>query len=227
MAKRFYETVDIVARKTGFNVTLDNRVLKTPGKQALVCSTQMQAEQVAAEWEAQVEEIKPETMPCTRLMNVACEMTPSRRPELIAEFCKYCETDLLCFRTSHPADLGERQETLWQPVLDWVAIQYEIALATTTGLAAIPQASKSLSAAAVFARALDDVSLTLLLHYTASFGSGVLALAVIEKHLNVDKAFSLSRLDEIFQNERWGTDDEAVARNAALGVELNALAKLI
>lgn len=227
MAKRFYKTVDIAAHDTGFHVTLDGRVLKTPGKKQLVCPSRVQAEQVAAEWEAQVEEIKPETMPCTRLMNVACEVTPTRRPELVAEFRKYCETDLLCYRAAHPADLGERQNKLWQPVLDWADKAHQIALAVTTGLEALPQPEQSLNAAANYAEALDDFGLTMLLHYTASFGSGVLALAVLEKHLDVATAFDLSGLDEQFQNERWGADDDAVARNTALLSELTALSKLI
>jgi chaperone required for assembly of F1-ATPase len=227
MAKRFYKTVDISTHKTGFHVTLDGRVLKTPGKNQLVCPSRSQAEQVAAEWQAQVDEIKPETMPCTRLMNVACEMTPTRRPELVAEYRKYCGTDLLCYRAAHPVDLGERQGEQWQPVLDWADKTHQIALAVTTGLEALPQLPISLNAAEGYADACDDFGLTLLMHYTASFGSAVLSLAVLEKHLNVEEAFNLSTLDEQFQNERWGTDDDAVARNAALLSELTALSKLI
>lgn len=227
MAKRFYDGVDIASCDEGYHITLDGRVLKTPGKKSLLCPTHAQAHNVAAEWKAQVDEIKPESMPCTRLMNVACEMTPDGRPELIAEYRKYCATDLLCYRAAQPADLGERQQTLWQPVLDWAATHHDIELATTTGLEAIPQSENSLSAAATHANGLNDTELTLLLHFTASFGSAVLALAVLDRYVDVDEAFALSRLDEIFQNERWGTDDEAVARNVALGVELNALAQLI
>lgn len=227
MANRFYKTVSTASADGGFHVTLDGRVLKTPGKMQLVCLTETQAKHVADEWDAQEKEIKPETMPCTRLMNVACEMTPDRRPELIAEFRKYCETDLLSYRAAHPEDLNARQQSEWQPLLEWVAQKHSIALATTTGLAAVKQSEASLNAASTFADALDDAKLTLLLHLTASFGSGVLALATVEKHLTAERAFALANLDESFQNERWGEDDEAIARNAALLVELNALAHLI
>lgn len=227
MAKRFYKSVDVERTELGFNVTLDDRVLKTPGKKPLICNTNKRAERVAAEWDAQIDEIKPETMPCTRLMNVACEMTPTNRPELITEFKKYCETDLLCYRTAEPKDLAERQNTDWQPVLDWASKNHSILLAVTSGLNAIPQPEKSLKAAARIAEDMNDVELTLLLHFTASFGSGVLGLAVLTDHLKAEDAFALSKLDETFQNERWGKDDEAIARNEALLVELKALAKLI
>ena len=227
MAKRFYNKVDIQKADSGFQITLDGRVLKTPGKKPLLCKTNKQAEHVASEWDAQIDEIKPETMPCTRLMNVACEMTPTNRPELIAEFRKYCETDLLSYRTAEPKDLAERQEANWQPVLDWAYNQHGIALAVTDGLTALQQPENSLKSAAGFATNLNDAELTLLLHFTASFGSGILGLSVMTKHLTVERAFSLSKLDETFQNERWGEDEEAVANKTALFEELKALSNLI
>lgn len=227
MAKRFYKNVAVVSQGRHHVVTLDNRVLKTPGKQDLAIDSQARAKLVAAEWQAQKEDIQPETMPCTRLMNVACELTPSRRPELVSEFRSYCETDLLCFRASEPHDLAERQAQIWQPVLDWAAREHGIALLVISGVTALPQPGISLSAATSYAQNLNHTDLTLLLHLTASFGSGILALAVMEKYLDMKTAYTTSRLDEIFQNERWGEDEEAVARNANILDELLKLAKLI
>ncbi len=227
MAKRFYKDVGVKAKGAGYVVTLDGRILKTPGKQDLAIDSQARAHLVAAEWQAQGTDISPETMPCTRLMNVACELTPPRRPELLKEFRAYCETDLLCFRAEAPQDLTERQAQIWQPVLDWAAGKHGIALFVMTGVTALPQPEISLSAAAKYAGDLRNTDLTLLLHLTASFGSGVLALAALEKYLGVDAAFDISRLDEIFQNERWGEDDEAAQRNVNILDELMKLAKLI
>jgi chaperone required for assembly of F1-ATPase len=227
VAKRFYKKVAVSETANGFHVTLDGRVLKTPGKKPLLCIGEIQAQCVAEEWQAQIDEIRPETMPCTRLMNVACELTPDKRPELISEFTKYCETDLLCYRASHPEDLVSLQNEKWQPVLDWAAKHHRIELATTDGLEAIVQPGQSLQNTTEIAKKLTDANLTLLLHFTACYGSAILALAVMEKHLDVSPAFELSRLDEAFQNEQWGEDDEAIAKNTALLVELTALSKLI
>ena len=227
MAKRFYKDVAVAAQDGGYVVTLDGRVLKTPGKQELSIDSKVRAKLVAAEWQAQGDDIKPETMPCTRLMNVACELTPSRRPDLIKEFSSYCETDLLCFRAEAPQDLTKRQAQIWQPVLDWAASEHGISLLVMTGVTALPQPEISLRAAALYAQELSHADLTLLLHMTASFGSGVLALATLEKHVDMKTAYNTSRLDEIFQNERWGEDEEAVARNENILEELLKLAKLI
>lgn len=229
MAKRFYKDVAVADADAadGFVVTLDGRVLKTPGKMALSFVFQNHAELVASEWQAQGEEILPHTMPCTRMMNVACEQTPSRRGELTKEFRAYTSTDLLCYRSHNPKDLAERQEQSWQPVLDYVAEKHGIALASTTSIKAVVQPEKSLNSAAEYADAQSDTAMTLLLHFTASFGSAMLALAVMERRLQVDTAFALSRLDEIFQNELWGADEEAVENNRSLLTELSQMAQLI
>ena len=227
MAKRFYKQVTLQASEDAYAILLDGRVLKTPGKQALVIPRQFQAKLVAAEWQAQGEDIVPATMPCTRLLNVACELTPPRRPELIKEFSSYCSTDLLCFRSSTPQDLAKRQDDIWQPILDWVATNHGIALLVTTSLKTPAHPKNALQATSAYAQKCDDVDLTLLLHFTASFGSGVLALALLEGYMDVNSAFTASRLDEIYQNERWGADEEAEARAQNIGAELTALASLI
>jgi chaperone required for assembly of F1-ATPase len=58
-------------------------------------------------------------------------------------------------------------------------------------------------------------------------GSLVLSLAVVEGKLAADEAFELSRLEERFQNERWGLDHEAKKRNDGLRQEVLAAARLL
>ena len=227
MSKRFYKQAKAGELDGVYSVFLDGRGIKTPGKKPLLIDNLRRAKIAAAEWEAQGEEILPQTMPCTRLLNVACELTPARRPEMIKEFAQYCETDLLCYRSAVPADLADRQNARWQPVLDWAADTHKIALATTTGLAAQPQAESSLKAARGYAALQTDIDLTLLLHFTATLGSAILALAVMEGHISIAQAYGLSRLDEAFQNERWGEDEDAAARSADIANELGALGQLI
>ncbi len=227
MSRRFYNNVQVKSCNGGYQVLLDQRVLKTPNGKPLICPDRAQAACVADEWRAQGENIDPQSMPCTRLMNVAIAQTPDRRPDLIKEFVKYAGTDLLCYRVAHPEELARRQEESWQKWLDWAEDQHGIALVTTKGIHAIAQPERSLEQAKAVAKAFDNVRLTLLLHFTASFGSAILALAVIEQALDVQTGFALSRLDEIYQNEHWGVDMEAIDKAGAQLAELQKLAKLI
>ncbi len=224
-AKRFYETVSVSAKYGGYIVKLDKRELKTPGREALVLSRD-HANLLAGEWQAQVDTIKPETMPVTRLLNVAAERTPVNRSALISEAIKYAGTDLLSYR-SEDRPLFDRQTAQWDPVLKWAKDTRGINITSTVGIVAIEQDDSAAIKLGAYAGLLNDIDLTLLVHFTAVFGSAILALAVMERHLSAEDALDLSRLDEIFQIERWGQDEEAQERTDAIYAETEALARLL
>ena len=48
-----------------------------------------------------------------------------------------------------------------------------------------------------------------------------------EGRLSAAEAFALSQLDERYQAEHWGEDDEAAARARAMGAELAAVERFI
>ena len=71
--KRFWTQVEIAQQELGYTVLLDGRLVKTPAKTLLALPTKALAEAVAAEWRAQVETVRPETMPYTRRANAALD----------------------------------------------------------------------------------------------------------------------------------------------------------
>lgn len=225
-AKRFYKEVTIAPAEGGWHVQLDGRTLKTPGKVILLVPTQKAAHLIAAEWDAQVEDIRPETMPVTRLLNVAVEQTPDNRAALIAEARKYAGTDVLCYREGEVRLHHEEQLAKWDPILAWAAEQ-GVSLKTTDGLIAIEQDEASLEAVADFAKSLPDMQLTLFVHLVAVFGSAILAMAVLKSHLSGEAAYALSRLDEIWQIKYWGEDEEAKERTDSIRAETMALCELL
>ena len=226
MAKRFYKDVSVSAKDDGFVVQLDGRTLKTPGKKILVLPSERIAKVVAAEWEVQGDEIVPTTMPCTRLCNVAVERDGESRDELINEARAYAGTDLLCYRRNDPEAFAKRQTEQWNPVLEW-ATKQGIDLKTTDSLIAISQDEAALDAVATYANSLNDLRLTLLVHFISVFGSAILGIAVMKRHLTGAQAFKLSRLAEDWQIEQWGEDEEAKAVADALAAEVDALCELI
>ena len=177
MAKRFYEQVSVAEATEGYEVHLDGRVLKTPGKRVLILPERRHADCVAKEWDAQEDDIRPEIMPCTRLVNVAIEQTPDHQERLIHEARNYAATDLLCYRASEPTGLVERQAQMWDPLLKWAADQ-GIALQTTQSALAIEQEGAALACVAERVSGMDDLHLTLCVHLIAVYGSAILGLAV-------------------------------------------------
>ena len=72
-AKRFWTLAETFGIDGAFGVRLDRRELRTPAKTLLRVPTRAMAEAIAAEWNAQEGEIRPETMPVTRAANAALD----------------------------------------------------------------------------------------------------------------------------------------------------------
>ncbi len=208
-AKRFWKDVSVTGAEGGFAVMLDTRRVQTPGKQPLILPTRAMAEAVAAEWAAQEGEIKPLTMPVTRAANSAIERVRPQRTEVAAMLAAYGETDLTCHRAASPAELVARQAAGWDPVLGWAARSLGAPLVPTTGVLPALQPQQSLDALLAHVAALDEFRLTALHDLVTLSGSILLGLAVAHRHLAPDMAWSLSRIDEDWQIEQWGADEEA------------------
>ncbi|MEL6587641.1 MAG: ATP12 family protein, partial [Pseudomonadota bacterium] len=82
--KRFWKTTEATEVAGGWSVVLDGRSIKTPAKTALVMPTLALAEAVAAEWDAQEDEINPSSMPLTRSANSAIDKVVPQRADVIA-----------------------------------------------------------------------------------------------------------------------------------------------
>lgn len=209
-ARRFWTRTEAVPEATGgWQVLLDGRVLRTPGKLPLILPTGSLAEAVAAEWQAQADLIHPETMPLTRAANSAIERVAPQRAEVAAMLSAHAETDLLCYRAGHPQDLVQTQARDWQPLLDWAEARYGARLVATTGLMPVPQAPQALAALAGAVAGFGPFGLTALHDLVTLPGSLVLGLAVTEGRLSVEEAHRLARLDEDHQAALWGRDEEA------------------
>jgi chaperone required for assembly of F1-ATPase len=225
--KRFYEKVSSGAAGEGFGIELDGKAVKTPAGQPLVLPTAALAEAVAGEWEAQGETIVPSSMPLTQLASTAIDRMKLTRGQVRDFIVDFGASDLLCYRGDEPSDLAELQAVRWQPWLDWSARKLGAPLAVASGVVPVEQAPASLAALRRRVESYDDWVLTALQSLAPCLGSLVLALAVVEGELPADDAFELSRLEEGFQNERWGQDSEARRRTEGLRQEVLAAARLI
>jgi chaperone required for assembly of F1-ATPase len=228
-AKRFYKTATHGLAKDGqgFHILLDGRTLRTPAKALLVLPNETLATAIAAEWDAQIEHIAPAKMPLTRLANVAIDRMPVSRAETIAQLVAYAETDLLLSRAGEPDTLAAAEAAAWDPILDWAAESLCARLVPEVGIIAGRQDRAALERLAEQARALDDLRLTAVAHLGACLGSTLLALAVLKGRLDHAAAFAFSRVDETYQEARWGVDHEAAQRTQRLAEDVAAAARFL
>jgi chaperone required for assembly of F1-ATPase len=225
--KRVYKIVAVREAAGGWGVALDGRPLRTPAKQELAVPSEALAAAIAAEWDAQDPDIRPHTMPLTRLAATAIDRTAAKRAEIVAEVANYAAADLVCYRAEHPPALAARQEAVWQKLIDWAAGRYDAGLAVTAGIVPQPQSPASLNAFAAVVGSQDDFRLTALQAATASCSSLVIALALLEGRLDAEAAFAASQLEETFQIEAWGEDAEAARRRQAIAADIEATARFL
>ena len=209
--KRFWDTAAVVADAAGFAVHLDGRPVRTPAKSALVLPTRALAQAIAAEWDAQVEKVDPATMPCTRSANAAIDKVTPQHAEVADMLAAYGETDLLCYRATEPQALTERQEAAWAPYLARAAHEFDAPLTVTVGVLPVAQPADSLRNLAARVHGCPPFVLTALHDMVALTGSLVLGLGCLHRWTDPAEIWRLSRIDEEWQIEQWGHDDEADA----------------
>lgn len=208
-ARRFWTEATVHPTDGGFAVHLDTRPVRTPLKTPLILPTEGLAHAVAAEWQAQGAKVNPATMPFTRTANSAIDTVTLQFEAVAAMLAAYGETDLLCYRATGPAALIDRQAAAWDPLLDWSASALQAPLRATSGVMHIDQPATSLATLGAAVRALSPFQLAAFHDLVAISGSLVLALAVARGRLTADQVWALSRLDEDWQIEEWGADEEA------------------
>ncbi|MTH34803.1 ATPase [Paracoccus limosus] len=214
-ARRFWKAASVRPCDGGWEIMLDDRPLRTPGKLALTLPTRALAEAVAAEWDAPADVIDPNKMPLTRAANSALERVTPQFEAVADMLADYGGTDLLCYRAEAPDALVEAQAAGWDPLVDWAATTLGAPLRVTQGVLPVAQADSSLLKLRAEVGALDPLGLTALHDLVTLPGSLILGLAVLRGRLSVDEAYALSRIDEEFQSDRWGRDEDADAAAAA------------
>lgn len=208
-ARRFWKAAHIRAAEDGWEVLLDDRPLRTPGKQPLILPTEPLARAIADEWDAQTDLIDPLSMPLTRAANSAIEKVTPQRAAVAEMLADYGGTDLLCYRAEEPESLIRSQADGWDPLIDWSATELRAPLRITHGVIPVPQDAASLARLRAAVDGLDVFGLTALHDLVTLPGSLILGLAVINGRISADDAHALSRIDDEYQAERWGRDEDS------------------
>ena len=224
--KRFYATAGTAEADGGFAVTLDGKPIRTPSGRQVVAPTAEIAEAIAAEWNAQGETIAPLTMPLTRFANSVNEAVVDRADAVAEDVAKYLGTDLLFYRAGHPEALVAREAALWDPVLYWAANELGAHFILAEGIVHVVQPEPAIKAArATFP--VDPWAVAALHVVTTLTGSALLALALFHGARSADEVWAAAHVDEDWNIEKWGLDEEVAARRAARLVDFTAAVTIL
>jgi chaperone required for assembly of F1-ATPase len=222
LPKRFYK---IVAISDDNRVLLDDRVIKTPMKASLVLPNRALAEAVAEEWKAQGEFINPVSMKMTKLANTAIDRVATERIKIQGEIVQYAGSDLVCYRALSPERLVRRQAEIWDPVIAFVNERLGVSFTATSGVVHSQQKPETLLIFGKHVARFDAFKLVAFHHAMAQTGSALLTCMMLEHAIDRDAAWHVAMLDEEYQSEEWGRDDEADMRRANQKAEFDAAVK--
>jgi chaperone required for assembly of F1-ATPase len=224
--KRFYESTGVGEANGGFTVTLDGKPIKTPSGRTIIVPARSLAEAIAAEWSAQGEVIEPLTMPLTRLANSVVQGVVDQAEAVRDDVARYFGSDLLFYRAGHPEGLVAREASHWDPILSWATETLGAHFILAEGVMHVRQPESAITAARAGLPA-DPWAIAAMHVITTLTGSALLALALFRGAIDPDQAWTAAHVDEDWNAEKWGVDEEVAARRAAKLVDFSAAAGVL
>ncbi|MFH1158966.1 MAG: ATP12 family protein [Pseudomonadota bacterium] len=222
--KKFYKSAEAGTAPGGYVVRLDGKPVVTPLKKTLLLPSKVLAEAVAQEWAHQGKDIKPDSMPLTRLANTMIDKAGGDdRAEMNAHLLEYGGSDLMCYFAAHPEDLVKRHHLNWTPLIAWMREKYGITLETVSGIQYHHQPQDSLDKLKTLINGLAADEFTIVQAAAATTGSVAIAFALLEGRISAEEAYQAACADELYQLETWGEDAEARRRLETLRSELESV----
>ena len=209
LKKRFWKEAAVVQTEDGYKVTLDGHAIRTPSKSALIVRYKSIADQIAAEWMAQEEEVDPATMPATRMVNSVIDKVSVNSDAIIEMLTEYAASDLICYRSLSPQELIEEQAGLWDPLMHWTATVMNAPMVSTNGVMFVSQAEASVDEYRKQLNGMNIYQLAGVHDLITISGSIVISFALITNHITFDQAWMAATVDEAWQEKQWGSDEEA------------------
>lgn len=211
--KRFYSFVESNEEETGYSILLDGEHLRTPSRKKLIVPTFDYAQALCEEWKVQGEEIDIRSLYLTKLTNSIVDGVAYSMDETRKDIASYIHTDLLCYRVESPEELSSLQRSLWGSIQQQCESNFNIHIFTTNSLIKITQSAACVNEFLSYLNKLQDPFTLGAFHIlTTISGSLILAICLKEKKISLDKAWEAAHLDEIYQEKKWGIDEEALER---------------
>ena len=197
-----------------YGIALDGRLLKTPAKRNFLVPSLALAEAIAAEWNGQGDRVDPDLMALTKLANSAIDRVMGSEETIIENIVAYAGADLVCYRATEPEGLVQREGKAWDPVIEWAAEFFDAEFQTIEGVAHRVQDDAAIETVRRYLAGRDAMRLCAIHNLTTLTGSALIAVAQTEGFLDAEDAWRAAHVDEDWQIERWGRDEEATQRRA-------------
>lgn len=206
-----FSKVSYKKEKDGFGIYLGDKELKTPARNKMQAPSERLATEIVAEWKLLEKTIDWSKLPLSKQVNAVID-SADNLDKWQRELVEFFANDLLCYFAQSPKELREKQEQLWLPLIEKLSSDLQIEVKTTTGIIPIKQSDEAIASVSALVSQYDLYDSFVLRNLTGFLSSFILAYGVFKGFISAQEAFSLSIVDEEWQEQHWGKDMEASAR---------------
>lgn len=212
--KRFWKAAGAVPVDGGWQVALDGRAVRTVAGHVQVVPSVALAEALAAEWDGQGETVDPERFELRDMADFAIDRVTGDPGATIETLLGFAETDTLNYRAEPDEALGIRQRQVWEPLVQAAEARFGVRFVRLAGVIHRAQPEETMARLREELAARDPFELAAL-HALASLAASlIVALATVEPGADAEALYAAANLEEDWQAELWGKDEEALARRA-------------
>ncbi|KAJ1524009.1 hypothetical protein ONE63_010552 [Megalurothrips usitatus] len=208
--KRFYKHTGVLTCDGQFEVTLDQRKLKTPQGSVFRVKSEPLALAVAQEWDAQKDRINQATMHLSSLCNTAID-NPNHinKFDAVQGILSFLETDTVLFQSAdvdnpNAKELYDVQVREWNPIIEWFNERFGVDLVASRDIIGPTVNDDAKGKIQRHLLSYNDWAIHGFCFAVETLKSVILALACVERFIPVEKAVLLTRLEEEYQSGFWG-----------------------
>ena len=220
--KKFWKKVSIKKiSSNSFQIMLDKRILQTPLKRELILPNLNLTQEIVKEWDQDSKNINTESMIFYGLISTSLDKIIDNKNLYINDILDYIDTDLICYRAENPKELVELQKNKWDPII--LLLEKYIGTKVEVFQGVLPKKQHATIHLKLnnIINQFDIFEISALHRITNITGSIFLSLCVLKKDISKNEVFELSFLDELWQAENWGFDEEIGQKRKEISIEIN------
>ncbi|MBN9565792.1 MAG: hypothetical protein J0G29_06865 [Alphaproteobacteria bacterium] len=141
----------------------------------------------------------------------------------IIELVGFLKTDTLLYICPTDPAIYQKQQEIWFPIHQWFKDHLGIIIPLSETIAPPALSGAILSGIETYLKSQSIFSLSGIQAATHIAHSLLIAILINESALDADNAFKASLLEELTQNEKWGTDELAQTRQDQILEDLKVI----
>ena len=222
--KKNWKTVQVKEKSiNSYEILLDNNILKTPLKNELIIPNAKIAEEIYKEWNQETNFLNTDNMVFYGIISTSIDKIFDNRKQYVDDVLDFVNTDLICYRADKPIDLVQWQSKNWDPIISKVEKYINYKINIFKGIMPVRQDKQIHLKITTFLTEFSDLEIAVLHRITNITGSIFLTLCILKNDKIKKNAFELSYLDELWQAEKWGYEEEASKNRENINNELNRI----